>query len=295
VRVVPEFDMPGHNFAYGLGIPNLIVDCPRIHPHETQLAAASFDVTSEDVYTFLEIFLGEMSSLFIDPVLHTGGDEVFYECWNQSTIMRDYMKAHNITNLTDLYVMFEQRVHKILSVYGKIPMAWDEVFTTAASILPPNAIVQVWRGDLTLTKAIKSGFRVVSSGDYYLNMGFDVSGRQVQWTDIYNTDPMPVNLNLSEQKLMLGAEACIWAEQVNDNNIDQRVWFRANFLAERLWSYNMSSLVDAQMRVMKQNCRLVQRGISCTPYENGQIFPRRDLRRVCEFLIPPKRKFQIKV
>jgi len=152
--------------------------------------------------------------------------------------------------------------------------------------------VQVWRGDETLTKAIKQGFRTVSSSDYYLNVGFDYSEGQVQWTDIYKNDPMPKNLSTSEQKLMLGAEACIWAEQVNEYNIDQRVWFRTNVLAERLWTNKMSDNTDVVTRVMKQNCRLLQRGISCTLYEDRGIFPRRDLRRVCELLIPPKPKFQ---
>jgi len=288
VRVVPEFDMPGHNYAYGLGVPGLILDCPFARPVETNAWAASFNPLSETVYTFLEIFLGEMSALFPENVLHLGGDEVFYQCWNQTQSITDYMKAHNAT-FNDLYAMFEQRVHKIADIFEKTPMAWDEVFTSANSVLPPNAIVQVWRGDATLTKAIKQGFRTVSSSDYYLNNGFDFGGRQIQWTDIYHNDPMPKNLSPAEQKLMLGAEACMWGEEVSDNNIDQRLWFRSNVFAERLWSFNMSDNTDVQIRVIKQNCRLQQRGIGCTPFESGNIFPRRDLRRACNLILPPKK------
>eukprot|EP01123_Difflugia_compressa_P014899 TRINITY_DN8118_c0_g2_i1.p1 TRINITY_DN8118_c0_g2~~TRINITY_DN8118_c0_g2_i1.p1 ORF type:complete len:341 (-),score=66.56 TRINITY_DN8118_c0_g2_i1:83-961(-) len=287
VRVVPEFDMPGHNYAYGLGVPNLILDCPIARPVETEYNAASFDPTSPQVYEFLEVFLSEMSTLFPDSVMHVGGDEVVYECWNETQSILDYMKAHNITSFTQLYEMFEARVHSLLEAFQKTPMAWDEVFTSASSILPPEAIVQVWRGDETIVDAIKKGFRVVSSGDYYLNKGFDSTDIQVQWNDIYDKDPMPQGLTEAQQKLLLGCEACMWGEQVNDDNLDQRLWFRANVFAERLWVNTITDDGDMIIRVIKHNCRLLQRGIKCTLYESSDVFPRRDLRRACEFLLPP--------
>uniref|UniRef100_A0A6B2L1X3 Beta-hexosaminidase n=1 Tax=Arcella intermedia TaxID=1963864 RepID=A0A6B2L1X3_9EUKA len=287
VRVVPEFDMPTHNYAYGLGVPGLILDCPISHPIETSYYHASFDPTSESVYKFLEVFLGEMSTIFPDGVMHVGGDEVDYRCWNETASIIEYMQENNITSFPELYAYFEKRVHAILGTYNLIPMAWDEVYTSAKSVLPKNSIVHVWRGDDTLSKAIKDGFRVVSSSDYYLNNGFDFGGLQVQWQDIYNNDPMPQGLTPDEQKLMLGAEACVWGEEINHNNIEQRTWFRAGVLGERLWSNQMGSEADVWVRVMKQNCRMQQRGIAATPVENMQIFPRRDLRRVCTpFLIP---------
>ena len=46
------------------------------------------DPTREDVYQFLDAFLGEMAALFPDAYFHIGGDEVNPKQWNQSAASR---------------------------------------------------------------------------------------------------------------------------------------------------------------------------------------------------------------
>lgn len=290
VRVIAEFDMPGHNYAYSLALPELFVNCSDLYPVDVNYWRASFDPTNEAVYAFLETFLGEMAGLFPDRVLHLGGDEVQYSCWNESERIRDWERQTG-KNLTQLYGVFEQRAHAIAARLNRTVQAWDEVYTSARGVLPPDAIVQVWRGIDTLTSAIQDGFRTVLSAPYYLNGGFDMGSGQVQWTDIYDDDPMPLGLTPAEQKRMLGAEACIWAEEVNKNNIDQRVWFRASVLAERLWSikgnYTGRRTDGVLIRSIKQGCRMMRAGIAATPIDDRDWFPRRNLWAHCEIGLPP--------
>src|SRR5258708_33777834 len=51
-------------------------------------------------------------------------------------------------------------------------------------------------------------------------------------------DPIPADNKLTpeEQKLILGGEVCMWAEQLNPETVDSRVWPRTIAIAERFWS-----------------------------------------------------------
>ena len=92
-------------------------------------------------------------------MIHLGGDEVVafsWDCWNSTDSIIKYMSDNNMT-LTDLYAMFETKVHGFANNYNKDVISWDEVFCTIPQVLPETAIVEVWRDNVTLVKAIQAG------------------------------------------------------------------------------------------------------------------------------------------
>jgi hexosaminidase len=92
--------------------------------------------------------------------------------------------------------------------------------------------VQSWRGQKSEAEAVHQGHRTLLSNGYYLDLVEPASRH-------YAVDPLSgeaAGLSPEEQKMVLGGEACMWAEMVTPENVDSRLWPRTAAIAERLWS-----------------------------------------------------------
>jgi hexosaminidase len=230
IRVVPEFDMPGHSTAWFVGYPEL---ASGTGPYQIERKWGVFDPamdpTEERTYKFLDGFIGEMAKLFPDQYFHIGGDEVNGKEWNANPKIQAFMRAHGLKTNQDLQAYFNTRVQKIVSKHGKTMVGWDEILRPD---LPKDIVVQSWRGQDSLAAAAKLGYRGILSFGYYIDLMWPASRH-------YAVDPISgasANLAPDEKKLILGGEACMWSEYVSPENIDSRIWPRTAAIAERLWS-----------------------------------------------------------
>jgi len=230
IRVVPEFDMPGHSTAWFVGHPEL---ASGKGPYEIErkwgIFDAAMDPTSEKVYKFLDDFIGEMVRIFPDHFFHIGGDEVNGKEWEANPKIQAFMKTHGIKNNQALQAQFSERVQKLVVKHAKAVVGWDEVLVPG---VPKDIVIQSWRGQASLAQAAKQGYRGILSNGYYLDLGWPASRH-------YAVDPMDgpaASLSPEEKQRILGGEACMWAEYVNPENIDSRIWPRTAAIAERLWS-----------------------------------------------------------
>jgi len=230
IRVVPEFDMPGHSTAWFVGYPEL-ASAPG--PYEIERKWGVFDPamdpTEERTYKFLDKFIGEMANLFPDKYFHIGGDEVNGKQWDANPKIQAFMRVHAIKSNQDLQADFNRRIEKIVSKHGKTMIGWDEVLNPD---LPKDIVVQSWRGQDSLAQAARQGYRGVLSYGYYLDLMWPASRH-------YAIDPMSgdaAKLSSDEAQRILGGEACMWSEYVSPENIDSRIWPRMAAIAERLWS-----------------------------------------------------------
>ena len=230
IRVVPEFDMPGHSTAWFVGYPEL-ASGPGPYQIERKWGVfdPAMDPTQERTYKFLDAFIGEMAELFPDQYFHIGGDEVNGKQWDANPNIQAFMHAHGLKTNQDLQAYFNTRVQKIVSKHGKTMVGWDEILRPD---LPKDIVVQSWRGQDSLAAAAKQGYRGILSFGYYVDLMWPASRH-------YAVDPMSdaaANLSPDEKKLILGGEACMWSEYVSPENIDSRIWPRTAAIAERLWS-----------------------------------------------------------
>ncbi len=229
IRVVPEFDMPGHSTAWFVGYPEL-ASGPGPYQIERKWGVfdPAMDPTQERTYKFLDGFIGEMAKLFPDQYFHIGGDEVNGKQWDANPNIQAFMHAHGLKTNQDLQAYFNTRVQKIVSKHGKTMVGWDEILRPD---LPKDIVVQSWRGQDSLAAAAKQGYRGILSFGYYVDLMWPASRH-------YAVDPISAAANLSpdEKRLILGGEACMWSEYVSPENIDSRIWPRTAAIAERLWS-----------------------------------------------------------
>lgn len=241
IRVMPEFDMPGHATAWVVSHPE-IASAPGPYKIERQPGVfdPTLDPTNEKTYKLLEPFFAEMSALFPDAYMHIGGDENEGKQWAANPQIQAFMKKNGFKNQDDLQQYFNRRILKFLEKNGKIMMGWDEIFQPE---IPKNIVIQSWRGQEALAKVARQGNTGILSNGYYIDLMQPAS-------DHYLVDPLPANTTLTaeEQKRVLGGEATMWSEWVSPETIDSRVWTRTAAIAERLWSPREVNEVDDMYR-----------------------------------------------
>src|ERR1700720_1475143 len=230
IRVVPEFDVPGHSTAWFVGYPEL-ASGPGPYEIERKWGVfdPAFDPTSEKTYKFLDQFFGEMTKLFPDHFFHVGGDEVNGKQWDANPKIQEFIRAHDLKGNAGLQLYFNKKLQGIVSKHGKSMVGWDEVLDPT---LPKDIVIQSWRGQASLAEAAKQGYRGILSNGYYLDLGWSAARH-------YAVDPMggaAADLSPQEKQRILGGESCMWSEYVNAENIDSRIWPRNAAIAERLWS-----------------------------------------------------------
>ncbi|MFT9015815.1 MAG: family 20 glycosylhydrolase [Acetobacter sp.] len=260
IRIVPEFDTPGHTFALLQAYPRYAAILPLNTTDRAEINRAAMDPTRPETLAFVNALYAEMAGLFPDPVFHIGGDEVVARQWLQAPGIVAYMKRHNIATPAGLQATFTRQVARALHTHGKTVMGWDEVL---GADTPPDTIIESWRGPAHTAQATQQGHPTVVSGPYYLD-------RLLPAQAYYETDPFDTRKDASEAQAaaqttgpggtiatpaqdkadeapvppltdeqkshVLGAETALWAEVVSEDMLDARLWPRAAALAERFWS-----------------------------------------------------------
>ncbi len=238
IRVIPEFDMPGHTTSWFVGYPQL-ASAPG--PYEIERRWGVFDPamdpSREETYEFLDELLGEMTALFPDAYFHVGGDECNGKQWDANPRIQGFMQAHGLKDDAALQAYFTRRVQQLVTRHGKQMVGWDEVLQPDT---PHDVVIQSWRGPESLAEAARRGYRGLLSSGYYIDLNQPAS-------EHYLADPMNAAggggekgsakpLTPEQERNILGGEATMWSEFISPEILSNRVWPRTAAIAERLWS-----------------------------------------------------------
>lgn len=252
IRVIPEFDVPGHASAILTAYPEL--GSKDGYDYSIERFSGVFDPTLNPTidltYEFLERLFSEMAALFPDDYFHIGGDENEGRHWDENQVIQEFKKTHGLQTNHDLQTYFNIKLEKILNNLGKKMMGWDEIMTPN---MPTTTLIHSWRGrnegltgGSSLIAAAKKGYQSVLSNGYYIDRMEPVEKH-------YLVDPIgDVKLTATERARILGGEATMWSELVTPLTIDSRIWPRTAAIAERFWSEKEVRDVEDMKKRLKQ-------------------------------------------
>ncbi|XP_034094816.1 beta-hexosaminidase subunit beta isoform X1 [Gymnodraco acuticeps] len=265
IRVIPEFDTPGHTQSWGKGQKDLLTPC-----YSGSKPSGTFGPVNpilNTTYDFMSQFFKEVSTVFPDAYIHLGGDEVDFSCWKSNPDIQKFMEQQGFgKDFTKLESFYIQKLLDIVATSQKGYMIWQEVFDNGVK-LKQDTLIHVWKGNKQqyqseMANITSSGYQTLLSTPWYLNR---ISYGQ-DWKGHYQADPQDFQGTDEQKKLVIGGEACLWGEYVDATNLTPRLWPRASAVAERLWSAKeVTDINDAFNRLSVHRCRMVERGIPAEP------------------------------
>ncbi|GAM21554.1 hypothetical protein SAMD00019534_047290 [Acytostelium subglobosum LB1] len=265
IRVIPEFDIPGHAYGWGFGYPQLLAQCPGYAYNINNIA---LNIAEPFTYQVITGLFTEMAALFPDQYFHTGGDEVIFGCWLQDPSIVSWMNKMGFDSVhAETY--FENQLTYILDGLNRTKIVWNDPFQNGVT-LAPGTVVQIWNSADITQQVVDAGFKAIASYAWYFDkqqpMGVSTGEFENTWEVFYTSDPASgVTSNVDS---VIGGEATMWSEQVDQMSWDTRVFPRALAVAERLWSAAyINDTNSALPRLEQQSCNIARRGVNSGPLE----------------------------
>ncbi|OQE20891.1 hypothetical protein PENFLA_c015G07035 [Penicillium flavigenum] len=272
-----------------------------VQPNPGQL-----DIIYPKTYEVVNNVYQELSRIFSDNLFHVGADEIQPNCYNYSTHITKWFAedpSRTYNDLAQYWVDHSMPIFRSVGDHRRL-MMWEDIAiaTESAHDVPKDVIMQTWNsgeGEGNIKKLTSAGYDVVvSTSDFlYLDCGrggyvtndarynvqsntdggvnFNYGGNggswcapYKTWQRIYDYDFL-TNLTASEAKHVIGAEAPLWSEQVDDVTVSSVFWPRAAALGELVWSGNRDAAgrkrtTSFTQRILNFREYLVANGVMAT-------------------------------
>jgi hexosaminidase len=292
ITIVPEIEMPGHVASAIAAYPNLSCkqqpQLPLTGGNYTNMSS-NYCAGNDSVFTFLQDVLKEVMAIFPSQYIHIGGDEVDKGPWKNCSRCQERIKKEGLKNEEELQSYFVKRMEKFLVANHRKMIGWDEILEGG---LAPEATVMSWRGEAGGIEAAKMNHDVVMTPgspcyfDHY-QAGPEGEPRAIGGMNtlkkVYSYEPIPAELDATQAKYVLGAQANLWTEFITTaEQVEYMVLPRMLALAEVVWSpketrdwNGFNQRLQSQFRMFDQKGYHYSKGnfkVDITPVaENGKI------------------------
>ena len=258
IRVIPEYDTPGHAGALCKGYPQLCMKSKCKHPSEHLL-----DPSKQFTWDFLKGIFSEGMDMFnTTKYFHVGCDEVVFSCYARDADIKKYMEKNNFKTGLDVWHDHVIKLHSLFDKTDHRIIVWNEVWDNMGDRIPRDIIIQLWQeGDKkNRLKMLKQGHEIIISYTWYFDWLHE------PWDKMYKLD-IAENIPDTYMKQILGGEGCMWSEEINVGFIDATVWPRAASVSERLWSRKeIMNVQKAKKRLAFFRCLLMKRNVGSFPF-----------------------------
>jgi len=258
VTIIPEIEMPGHASAAIAAYPQLSCFPDSATKHNSRVAWSGSEqgkqvqqawgiyddvfAPTEYTFNFLQDVLDEVLALFPSKYIHIGGDECPKGSWKKSDFCQQLIKDKNLKDEHGLQSYFIQRMEKYLNGKGRQIIGWDEILEGG---LAPNAAVMSWRGEKGGIAAAKEKHQVIMTPTGWAYFDYSQTKKEDSLTiggyltvqKVYSYEPLPKELAVDEVKYIMGAQANLWTEYIdNPKKLEYMLFPRLSAMSEVLWS-----------------------------------------------------------
>ncbi|SPF03184.1 beta-N-acetylhexosaminidase [Streptomyces sp. MA5143a] len=247
ITVVPEIDIPGHSQAAIAAYPELgntdVVDTASLTVWDTWGINENVLAPTDNTLRFYEGVLEEVLELFPSTFVHIGGDECVKDQWKRSATAQARIRELGLTDEDGLQSWFVRHFDNWLTARGRRLIGWDEILRGG---LAPGAAVSSWRGYAGGVTAARAGHDVVMCPEQHVYLdhrqhdGPDEPvpiGYVRTLEDVFRFEPVPPELTPEEALHVLGTQANVWTEVMEDPaRVDYQVFPRLAAFAEVAWS-----------------------------------------------------------
>ncbi|MEU8027351.1 beta-N-acetylhexosaminidase [Streptomyces sp. NPDC049099] len=247
ITVVPEIDVPGHSQAAIAAYPELgntdVIDTSALSVWDTWGISPNVLAPTDNTLRFYEGVFEEVLELFPSQFVHVGGDECRKEQWSESPAAKNRIADLGLADEDELQSWFIGHFDAWLAARGRRLIGWDEILEGG---LAEGAAVSSWRGYGGGIAAARAGHDVVMCPEQYVYLDHRQAPGEDEpvpigfvrtLEDVYRFEPVPPGLTEEEARHVLGTQANVWTEVMEDAaRVDYQTFPRLAAFAEVAWS-----------------------------------------------------------
>ncbi|KND03378.1 uncharacterized protein SPPG_02422, partial [Spizellomyces punctatus DAOM BR117] len=252
VRIVPEFDFPGHTTVWANAYPEIVMGANHVcwdgQDDDTtacngrwadrfcnQPPCGQINPWNERSYELISQFLSDMTAWFPSPYLGTGADEVNANSWG----LKGSPKRFQQTIQT-----FQNRIAEIVKKNKRRMLVWSDSIINyglaGTPALPADAITIAWEihSQAEVDTIAKVGPTVIASyPHFYLDCGPQATwcAPFKTWETVYDYNPTAALSDVGKANV-IGGEVAMWSETIKCDVIEYAIFPRVAAAAERFWS-----------------------------------------------------------
>ena len=257
IKVVPEFDIPGHVNALLMAYPEhgcnkggpLKMGEPGMRSFSSAAGRRAICAGKhETTIPFIMEVFEELQTIFTDGLFHVGGDERPRGNWEKCTHCVALRKKLKLEDEHHLQNWFLNEVSERLRKRGIRTVGWAEHIQGG---VPEGQIVQAWNKPSEALQGVRAGREVINSYNRKIYLDYPANNanaeelnkhnrryrsRLVSAKSIYAFEPVPGSLTLEERARVIGVEAPVWTEDIRMDRLDMKIFPRLISVAEVAWT-----------------------------------------------------------